>query len=249
MLGENQHLISLFYFICVWSALVGVVLERFLHAAVFFIASSLVTAGGGSNSLKRFASMEVIKESLSGIFDSIQGFFLAAGTFSVTVVTSWFFILTTLLIVFFVACLQHESSELIISYIRIYNSEISTVLRQTFLLTLQYGERFMQPVLLLWNSWWYLWKLMGSEVLLPLLMSSSGHVEKLAASVGLFSRSITLPLVSYVSRLQQSDCSIDRILSSAQMQNGTLPCFVPGRRSFDLITPMGDFRLVVMYLV
>ena len=32
-----------------------------------------------------------------------------------------------------------------------------------------------------------------------------------------------------------------------QVRNGTLPCFVPGRRAFDLITPLGDVRLIIMY--
>lgn len=249
MLGETQHLLPLFCFVCAWSAVVGIVFERLLHAVVFFMASSVVAVGGGTGSLKRFASMEVLKEGILGVFDSVQSAFLAAATFMGTVSTSWFFIVSVLLVVFFAMCLQHESSELITSYIRIYNSDVSRTVRSMFLVSMQYGERFVQPVLYLWNSWCFLMKIIGREVFLPLLLESSVYVEKLATSLAMFASSIAVSIVTYVERLRQNDCSIDRILSSEQVRNGTLPCFVLGRRSLDLITPMDDLRLMVMYSV
>ncbi|KAJ1468673.1 hypothetical protein T484DRAFT_3629597 [Baffinella frigidus] len=71
----------------------------------------------------------------------------------------------------------------------------------------------------------------------------------MVTACAMFMQSISFSLVSYVSRLRQVDCSIDRLMSGEQVRNGTIPCFVPGRRSLDVITPMADLRLVVMYAV
>ncbi|KAJ1468512.1 hypothetical protein T484DRAFT_3629701 [Baffinella frigidus] len=247
MLGSVPHLIPLFFAIFAWTSLLGIVCERLLHASIFFFASSLVSAGGASASLKRFASMEVMKESFSGIFDSMQGVALSAGTFIFTVLTSWLFIGSVCCVLFLSVSLQHESSEIITSYVRVYNGDLSRRLRTEFLLILQYGESFLQPVILFWNATWYTFKLFQTDVILPLLMGSSEYVQKLVGAIGLLARSLTLSIVSYIQRLAQNDCSIERLMGMDQVRNGTLPCFVPGRRAFDLITPLGDFRLIVMY--
>jgi hypothetical protein len=143
--------------------------------------------------------------------------------------------------------LQAESSALLSSYVTAYNSDVSRTMRAGFILTLEYGEAFIQPILLMWNGVWYFFKLLGSDVILPLLLDNAGYTLKLISSIGMLAKSTSLSVVSYVLRVQLSDCSIDRLMGVEQLSNGTLPCFVPGRRSLDLVTPMADVRLVVMY--
>jgi hypothetical protein len=93
MLFSNQHLIPMFFFISVWSAFVGIVLERLIYAGVFFTCSSILAAGNGAASIKRFASMEVLKEGISGTFDSVVGALQAVAMFSVNLLSNWLFIL------------------------------------------------------------------------------------------------------------------------------------------------------------
>jgi hypothetical protein len=237
----------LFFFICAWSAFLGFVIERLLYAFVFFMASSIVAVGGGATSVKRLASMEVVKESVSGVLDTVHGVVQGVGAFVVGLLSSWMFILGVLFSIFIFASLQHEGAELMTAYARVYNSEVSAAVRSSFLVSMQYSARFLQPVLFLWNSGWYVVKLFRTNVLLPMLMESKELTAGLAGSVGMLARSVSISGVSYVARLNSADCSIDRLMNSAQVANGTMPCFIPGRRALDIITPMGDVRMVVMY--
>ena len=68
--------------------------------------------------------------------------------------------------------LQLEAAELITAYITAYNSETSSAIRSTFLVGLQYSELFVRPLLLLWNAFWYVGRLLGFDVILPMLVES-----------------------------------------------------------------------------
>ena len=247
MLHENAYLVPLFFFVTAWSAFAGFVLERIIYATVFCCVSSFVRASDGVDAVKRLASMELVKECISGYLDSAQGLVQSTATLISTLISSWLSILVMTGFVFIAASIHYEFAEVMTRFISVYNHDISKHARAAFLLTLQYSERFLQPLLYLWNYVWYIQKLFLVDVVLPLFLESAEYTGKLVTSCGLFTRSVSITLVSYVARLKQSDCSIDRLMNSEQLANGTIPCFVPGRRAIDLITPLGDFRLITMY--
>ena len=239
----SPNLASLVWLAAAWSMFLAFMLERLLHAVVFFTISSVCAHEGG---VKRFASISLVQEGFVGVLGTVQGVVQAVGLVLTTILKSWVMLVALLLIIFVLICLQHEAAALITAYITAYNSETSSVIRYTFLLGLQYSELFLRPLLALWNVFWYIGRLLGSDVLMPMLMDSREMAGNVVFSLGLFARSVSLSLVSYVHRWQ-SDCSIDRLLTAEQISNKTVSCFVPGARSLDLITPLGDLRLVAMY--
>ena len=248
MIVVTPDITPLFFFVCAWCAFAGLVLERFMHAFVYFLTSSFLAMGGGE-SVKRLASMEVLKESVTGVMESAYGVVQAGSTFLAGLLSSWVFILSVTVLVFVMATMQHESAELITTYVRTYNSDVSFSIRSQFLLAMQYGQRFLHPVLVLWNALFYTVKLFSTEVLLPILTESPEMVQKVIGSIAMFARSVSYSVVTFVGRLASTDCSIERLMNVQQVADKTLPCFVPGRRSLDLITPLGDFRLVAMYVL
>ena len=242
-----DHLIPLFTFVVVWSTLFALIIERMLHAVVFCVIGSVIATNDASNALRQNASLEVLKEGISGTLDGTQGLVQSIGTLFVTLVSSYAFILGILLAVFIGASIQLEAAELLSKWISVYNSDVSSSMRSAFLLSLQYSEYFATPLLTLYNGIVYIIKLMGSDVLLPSLIENKEYTLKLIGSVGGFAKTSSLAIVSWVIRLRQSDCSIDRLMNYEQVNNFTVPCFVPGRRALDIIGPMGEIRLIVMY--
>ena len=237
----------LFFFVAAWCAFAGLVLERFLHAIVYFLTSSFVAMGGESGSVKRLASMELMKETVAGVLESVYSVVQGASTLMVTLLSSWVFLGSVVLLVFVLATMHHESAQLITTYVRTYNSDVSFSVRSSFLLSVQYGERFLQPVIVLWNAVFYLLKLVRTDVILPMLTGSSDLVQKLVGSAALLTRSVSFSVVTFVKRLSSDDCGLERLLSAQEMADDITPCFVPGRRALDLITPMGDVRMMAMY--
>jgi hypothetical protein len=90
----------LVFFVCVWSAFIGFIFERLLHAIVYFLVSGVTAAGGSGVSVKRLASMEVLKEGISGVFETVHGVVQGVGTFLVSLLSSWVFIITMLFLIF-----------------------------------------------------------------------------------------------------------------------------------------------------
>ena len=103
--------------------------------------------------------------------------------------TSWGFIFGVIFVIFISAALHLQAAEILTTYVRVYNADISLQMRAAFLLGLQYAQMFLEPMLVLWNGVSYLVKLMGSDVLLPMLVDNKDHTLSLISSVASFARS------------------------------------------------------------
>ena len=126
------------------------------------------------------------------------------------VMVLWGLVLLTLLIVLFAVIAQNDAPELISAYVTFYNSDVSLAVRSIFVATLEYAEYFVRPFLVLWNSWWYFYRSIFTDVMLPVFMEEPRNTLRMAESVGMFGRSITASVFTYAERFK-GDCSIDRL--------------------------------------
>lgn len=125
---------SVFFLCFSWSIVVALFVERVLHAIVYFVASlGLVKSADG---VKRFASITVVKEGVSGIFDIVQGAILSL----TTLFSYWALFLVGVAVVFFAVVIMSDFASVLTTWVSVYNSEASSSLRSLFLTGLQWGS-------------------------------------------------------------------------------------------------------------
>jgi len=231
---------SVFFLCFSWSIVVALFVERVLHAIVYFIASlGLVRSADG---VKRFASITVVKEGVSGIFDIVQGAVLSL----TTLFSYWALFLLAVTVVFFAVVIMSDFASVLTTWVSVYNSEASSSLRSLFLTGLQWGEYFIRPFILTWNSFWFVFKGVFLDVLVPVALKSPSNFLKFAGAISDTTQATAVSFYTYTMRFK-GECSIERLVAVSNSTN--TPCFVPGRRALDLITPIGEGRVAASYFL
>ena len=231
---------SVFFLCFSWSIVVALFVERVLHAIVYFIASlGLVKSADG---VRRFASITVVKEGVSGVFEIVQGVVLSL----TTLFSYWALFLLAVIVVFFAVVIMSDFASVLTTWVSVYNSEASSSLRSLFLTGLQWGEYFIRPFILTWNSFWFVFKGVFFDVLVPVALKSPTNFLKFAGAISDTTQATAVSFYTYTMRFN-GECSIERLVAVSNLTN--TPCFVPGRRALDLMTPIGEGRVAASYFL
>lgn len=231
--------------VAVWTLVLALVVERFCHALVTLVVGIVV--GSAKFSSRRLAGGLVVKEVVVAQLDVVRGLFLTL----TSLVSYWIFFFTLAVLLGVLVLAAAEAPSILTYYISVYNSAESASLRQTLLLLSQWTGFFTNPFIIFWNFFVQLFRGITFDVLLPVALEAPTNVLKLASALASTIASLATSVFTYTVRMR-GDCSLDDIFTSedptALLENRN-SCFIPGQRSFDLITPLAQFRLVASYLL
>jgi hypothetical protein len=225
------------------SLLLAFTVERILNAFFTSVIWLVIPKSG----MQRYASLSVIRESASGVVDSLVSV--------VPIVTNFLSRWSTLALLFFMILIgigvQSQSSTILLSFYSVYNNPVSAFLRDSFLQSLRLTKFFSDPFILLWNFFTVIVKRFFVEVLLPVTKNMDVDILNLARAFFNTFKYLMVSIISYVSRLR-GECDtrtgLDAIYNATSMGEKVL-CFVPGTRNFDLVNPLAEFRVVVAYML
>ena len=238
-----MHTDDLFW---VWfsvSLLLAFTIERILNASITSVFWLAIPKAG----LQRYASLSVVRESVSGVIDCIVSIF--------PIVTNLFSRWWALLVLFFLVIIgvgvQSQSSTILLNFQALYNDSVSVLLRDSFMESLRFGKIFSDPFVLLWNFSTIIVKRFFIEVILPVTRNMDVDILNLARAFFNTGKYFMVSIISYVTRLR-GECDIrtglDAVYNATSIGDKVL-CFVPGTRNFDLVNPFAELRVVVAYML
>lgn len=119
-----------------------------------------------------------------------------------------------------------------------YNGGLGTSLQVLVVWPAKILGLVLEQLVPLWNSVWWIWRKIPTEILVNWLATEYGHLMQIPVELGKASGAAVMSMVSWIASF---NCCTEGLLCNQQ-------CYEAGSRVFDFLTPMSHLRQMMVHV-